>query len=118
MVAFLEDHTDRGMWHGAVVSHYSAGSVVWQVTGPLVGGPDTHGAQSRHSLFDNYNSISHHTSGGGRSSLPHHLDGYIRWNNTILSDGEPVASGVYFYTLTANDFNATKKNDNKKMKRG
>ena len=86
MVAFLEDHADRGMWHGTVVSHYSAGSVVWHVTGPLVGGPDTHGAQSRHSLFDNYNSISHHTSGGGRDSLPHHLDGYIRWNNSVLSD--------------------------------
>ena len=86
MVAFLEDHTDRGMLHGAVVSHYSAGSVIWHVDGPLVGGPDTHGEQSRHSLFDNYKSINHHTSGGGRDSLPHHLDGYIRWNNTVLSD--------------------------------
>ena len=86
IVAFLQDHTDRGMWHGPAVSHYSAGSVVWHVTGPLIGGPDTHGAQSRHSLFDNCSSISHHTSGGGRDSLPHHLDGYIRWNNTVLSD--------------------------------
>ena len=66
MVALLQDRTDRGMWHGPVVSHYSAGSVIWHVTGPLVGGPDTHGAQSRHSLFDNCNSINHHTSGGGR----------------------------------------------------
>ncbi len=86
MVAFLQDHTDRGMLHGAAVSHYSAGSVIWHVSGPLVRGPDTHGAQSRHSLFDNYNSITHHTSGGGRDSLPHHLDGYIRWNNTVFSD--------------------------------
>ena len=86
MVAFLEDHTDKGMVHGAAVSHYSVGSVVWYVGGTLVNGPDTHGAQSRHSLFDNYNSITHHASGGGRDSLPHHLDGYIRWNNTILSD--------------------------------
>ena len=86
IVAFLEDHTDRGMLHGAAVSHYSAGSVVWHVGGTLVNGPDTHGAQSRHSLFDNYKSISHHANGGGRDSLPHHLDGYIRWNNTVLSD--------------------------------
>ena len=83
MVAFLEDHTDKGMVHGAAVSHYSAGSVTWHVQGPLVGGPDTHGAQSRHSLFDNCDSISHHTSGGGVESLPHHLDGYTRWNNTV-----------------------------------
>ena len=69
--ALLEDYTDRGMWHGAAVSHYSAGSVTWHVRGPLVGGPpDTHGAQSRHSLFDNCDSISHHTSGGGVESLP------------------------------------------------
>ena len=86
MVAFLQDRTDRGMSHGPAVSHYSAGSVVWHVTGSFAGGPDTHGAQSRHSLFDNCNSISHHTSGGGQDSLPHHLDGYIRWNNTVLSD--------------------------------
>ncbi|MDE0484047.1 MAG: DUF4955 domain-containing protein [Candidatus Poribacteria bacterium] len=85
IVAFLQDRTDRGMVHGPAVSHYSAGSVAWHVSGPLAGGPDTHGAQSRHSLFDNCNSISHHTSGGGRGSLPHHLDGYIRWNNTVLS---------------------------------
>ncbi len=84
--AFLQDHTDRGMWHGANVSHWSAGNVVWHVGGPSVGGPDTHGSQARHTLFDNYNSNSHHTSGGGRESLPHHLDGYTRWNNTVLSD--------------------------------
>ena len=85
IVAFLQDHSDRGMWHGPAVSHYSAGSVAWHVTGPLVGGPDAHGAQSRHSLFDNCSSISHNTSGGGIGSLPNHLDGYVRWNNTVLS---------------------------------
>jgi len=84
--AFLEDHTDRGMWHGANVSHWSAGNVVWHVGGPSAGGPDSHGSQARHTLFDNYDSNSHHTSGGGRVSLPHHLDGYVRWNNTVLSD--------------------------------
>ena len=86
MVAFLQDHSDRGMWHGAAVSHYSAGNVIWHVSGPLVRGPDTHGAQSRHTLFDNYTSISHQASGGGIGSLPHHLDGYIRWNNTVFSN--------------------------------
>ena len=100
--AFLEDHTDRGMWHGAAVSHYSAGSVTWHVRGPLVGGPDTHGAQSRHSLFDNYDSISHHTSGGGVESLPHHLDGYTRWNNTVADSStfDLWAPGGYGFAVT------------------
>ena len=84
--AFLEDHTDKSMVHGAAVSHYSAGSVVWYVDGPSTRGPDAHGAQSRHSLFDNYNSIDHHSSGGGQDSLPHHLDGYTRWNNNVADN--------------------------------
>ena len=86
LTAFLEDYTDRGMWHGAAVSHYAAGSVVWHVRGPLVKGPDTHGAQARHSLFDNYICMNHHASGGGRDSLPYHLDGYVRWNNTVFTN--------------------------------
>ena len=86
LIAFLEDHTNRGMVHGAAVSHYSAGSVVCYVGGPSTGGPDTHGAQSRHTLFDNYNSINHQTSGGGQGSLPHHLDGYTRWNNNVVDN--------------------------------
>ena len=86
LTAFLEDYTDRGMWHGAAVSHYAAGSVVWHVRGPLVKGPDTHGAQARHSLFDNYICVNHQASGGGRGSLPHHLDGYVRWNNTVFTN--------------------------------
>ena len=86
LTAFLADYTDRGMWHGAAVSHYAAGSVVWHVRGPLVKGPDTHGAQARHSLFDNYICVNHQTCGGGRDSLPHHLDGYVRWNNTVFTN--------------------------------
>ncbi len=83
LTAFLEDWTDRGMVHGAAVSHYAAGSVVWHVGGQFINGPDTHGAQPRHTLFDNYYSLNHQASGGGVGSLPHHLDGYTRWNNTV-----------------------------------
>ncbi len=81
--AFLEDYSDRGMWHGAAVSHYSAGCVVWHVEGPATNGPDTHGAQPRHTLFDNYNSNNHQACGGAPGNLPHHLDGYTRWNNNV-----------------------------------
>ena len=83
MIAFLEDHTDKGMVHGVRASHYAAGSVVWYVGGPSARGPDTHGQMPRHSLFDNYNSVNHQSSGSGIDALPHHLDGYTRWNNTV-----------------------------------
>ena len=85
LIAFLEDHSDRGMFHGANVSHYSAGNVVWHVGGPSALGPDVHGAQPRHTLFDNYRSVNHHTSSGGGDAMPNHLDGYVRWNNTANS---------------------------------
>ena len=85
LIAFLHDYSDRGMWHGANVSHWSAGSVVWHVGGPSAKGPDVHGSQPRHTLFDNYKSINHHTSSGGGNAMPNHLDGYVRWNNTANS---------------------------------
>ena len=68
LTAFLEDWTDRGMVHGAEVSHYAAGSVVWHVGGQFINGPDTHGAQPRHTLFDNCYSLNHHASGGSVGS--------------------------------------------------
>lgn len=85
LIAFLEDYSDRGMFHGANVSHLSAGNVVWHVGGPSALGPDVHGSQPRHTLFDNYRSVNHHTSSGGGGSMPNHLDGYVRWNNTVNS---------------------------------
>ena len=85
LIAFLHDYSDRGMWHGANVSHWSVGNVVWHVRGPSAKGPDVHGSQPRHTLFDNYRSVNHHTSSGGGNAMPNHLDGYVRWNNTANS---------------------------------
>ena len=85
LIAFLHDYSDRGMWHGANVSHSSVGNVVWHVRGPSAKGPDVHGSQPRHTLFDNYRSVNHHTSSGGGNAMPNHLDGYVRWNNTANS---------------------------------
>ena len=82
-VGLLEDYTDHGMWHGISVALLSAGTVVWNIGGKQLKGPDTHGSQPRHTLFDNYNSINHQASGGAIFNLPHHLDGYTRWNNTV-----------------------------------
>ena len=87
MIALLEDHTNRGMWHGVAVSHRSTGCVVWAVGGPKLKGPDTHGAQPRISLFDNYYATNHYASGGAGANLPHHLDGYTRWNNYTTGSG-------------------------------
>lgn len=84
-IGLLEDYTDKGMWHGLQSASSSAGTVIWRIGGKHMRGPDTHGSQPRHTLFDNYNSINHQASGGAISNLPHHLDGYTRWNNNIIS---------------------------------
>ncbi len=84
-IGLLTDYTDKGMWHGISVASSSAGTVVWEIDGKQMRGPDTHGSQPRHTLFDNYNSINHQASGGAIFNLPHHLDGYTRWNNNVAS---------------------------------
>ncbi len=83
-IGLLTDYTDKGMWHGISVASSSAGTVVWKIDGKQMRGPDTHGSQPRHTLFDNYNSINHQASGGAIFNLPHHLDGYTRWNNNVV----------------------------------
>ena len=83
-IGLLTDYTDKGMWHGISVASSSAGTVVWEIDGKQMRGPDTHGSQPRHTLFDNYNSINHQASGGAIFNLPHHLDGYTRWNNNVV----------------------------------
>ena len=83
-IGLLADYTNKGMWHGISVASSSAGTVVWEIDGKQMRGPDTHGSQPRHTLFDNYNSINHHASGGAIFNLPHHLDGYTRWNNNVV----------------------------------
>ncbi len=84
-IGLLQDYTDKGMWHGLQSASSSAGTVIWRIDGKQLKGPDTHGSQPRHTLFDNYNSINHQASGGAIPNLPHHLDGYTRWNNNIAS---------------------------------
>ena len=83
-IGLLADYTDKGMHHGVSVASSSAGAVVWEIDGKQMRGPDTHGSQPRHTLFDNYNSINHQASGGAVENLPHHLDGYTRWNNNVV----------------------------------
>ena len=82
-VGLLEDHTDKGVFHGSVVANRSAGTVFWRIGGPKLRGPDAHGDFPRHTLFDNYHCRAHDNSGGSVVIRPHHLDGYTRWNNAV-----------------------------------
>ncbi len=86
-VGLVEDHTyrpqgqgDYGAVHGISVQNRSVGNVIWMIGGPTMKGPDTHGGQSRATLFDNYYGRTHDSSSGTLQSRPHHLDGYVRWN--------------------------------------
>ena len=84
-VGLLEDYTNKGMFHGMSVASFTVGSVFWRVGGTSMRGPDGHGEQPRYTLFDNYSSVDHDRSSGTFKRLPHHLDGYVRWNNTVNS---------------------------------
>ena len=84
-VGLLEDYTNNGMYHGVSVASFTAGSVFWRMGGTSMRGPDGHGEQPRYTLYDNYSSIDHDRSSGRFQGLPHHLDGYVRWNNTVNS---------------------------------
>ncbi len=101
-IGLLDDNTDTGVWHGITVSATSAGTVAWEIGGATMKGPDTHGAQPRWTLFDNYDSVNHHSSGGSVANLPHHLDGYTRWNNEVdaSSTFDLWAPGGYSFAVT------------------
>ena len=87
-IGLIEDHSNHGVYHGVASSRKSSGCVVWAVFGPKLKGPDTHAAQPRYSLFDNYYSINQEATGGAKENLPHHLDGYTRWNNIVTNTDE------------------------------
>ena len=82
-VGLVEDHSNQGSFHGISTASGSTGLVVWGVGGPTMKGPDTHSSQPRWSLFDNLEATNHSTSGGSIENMPHHLIGYVKWNNTV-----------------------------------
>ena len=84
-VGLLEDYTNNGMFHGVSIAGRTVGSVFWRIGGTSMRGPDGHGHQPRLTLYDNYSSVDHDRSSGTYKNLPHHLDGYVRWNNTVSS---------------------------------
>ena len=101
-IGLLTDDTDKGVWHGVTVSSKSAGTVFWEIDGAKMKGPDTHGSQPRYTLCDNYDSVDHQSSGGSVANLPHHLDGYTRWNNEVdaSSTFDLWAPGGYSFAVT------------------
>ena len=81
LIALLEDHTKNVKVHGIHVSTSTAGTVSWRVGGTNLRGPDGHGGAPRYSLFDNCFTLNHDSNSGRGDASPHHLDGYVRWNN-------------------------------------
>ena len=100
-IGLVEQHTDGKGIHG-ISSSASAGTVMWGIGGPSIHGPDTHGAQGRDSLWDNYRAYSHQAIGGALQNLPHHLDGYVRWNNVtkVWGGGNWYNEGKWGFKVT------------------
>lgn len=74
------DRTDKGQFHGAGMSHFSSGTVVWKFKNVNGGGFDAHGTFPRQSLLDNISAAKFSTWGGHYKDLPNHGDGLVIWN--------------------------------------
>ena len=84
-VGLVEVYTSNGRpSHGLNVSNHTTSNVFFGIGG-VIDAPDAHGSQPRYTLFDNYFSVDHNSSSGNIRNLPHHLNGYTRWNNTTQS---------------------------------
>ena len=88
LVGFIEDNTTGkdnkgGAHHGLSLSSHAVGTVMWYIGGEKIRGPDKHANMPRENLWDNYYSTNHETASGRIERLPHHLDGYTRWNNYV-----------------------------------
>ena len=81
LVAMIEDFATPVIHHGMSVASNAAGTVIWYVN--IKRGPDAHGGQPRHTLFDNYYSENFMSNGGTLSNFPNHIDIYLRWNNHV-----------------------------------
>ena len=101
-VGLFEIHTNKTTHHGVTVSKGSVSNVFWKSGGEFLNGPDAHGKAPRYNLFDNYFSKNYQSSGGVAADLPHHLDGYVRWNNKVDSSSniDSWKPGGYGYTVT------------------
>lgn len=87
IITFLEDRTDSGCFHGVSVQSSQTGNVFYALAGARLKGPDGHGSFPRNTLFDNMFSVSHEDGGGTPQHKPRHLNGYIRWNNSVSYTG-------------------------------
>ena len=86
---------DKSPHHGLNVSNHTVGNVYLGANGSIKG-PDSHGSQPRWTLWDNYFGTTNQQSSGDNKNLPHHLDGYTRWNNESLdTDKFNVWTGAY-----------------------
>ena len=87
LYALVEDHSDTGFFHGCALQSRTMGTVYWAIGGPTMKGPDCHGTVPSFTLYDNYYSTTHEESSGTGEHNPHHLNGYVRWNNKSLGEG-------------------------------
>ena len=96
-IALVDEHTSNRAHHGISVQGRTTGIVAWGIGGPdgYLNGPDTHGWQCAHTLYDNYHSVYHQTSGTAINNRPNHLNGYIRYNNGVRSSA-PVFDGWWY----------------------
>lgn len=87
LTGLITDLSTDGQFHGASMSHYTSGSVIWRVDNPKQGW-DSHAQVPKNNLVDLYEGAKMTAHGGNFRNEPHHLRGLTLWNYERI--GEPV----------------------------
>lgn len=87
LTGLITDVTNNGQFHGAAMSHWTSGSVIWRVKTHKQGW-DSHGDIPKNNLVDLYEAAKMTSHGGFYKNEPHHLKGLTLWNYKRV--GDPV----------------------------
>lgn len=85
LTGLINDQTNNGQFHGAAMSHWTSGSVVWRVNTPKQGW-DSHADIPKNNLVDLYKASKMTNHGGFYKNEPHHLEGLTLWNYQRVGD--------------------------------
>ena len=85
LTGLIDDASSGGQFHGASMSHRTAGSVIWRVKTPKQGW-DSHAEFPINNLVDLYEGSKMTNHGGNYKNEPHHLKGLTLWNYKRVGD--------------------------------
>lgn len=99
LTGLINDQTNNGQFHGAAMSHWTSGSVIWRIKTPKQGW-DSHADIPKNNLVDLYEGSKMTNHGGFYKNEPHHLEGLTLWNYKRVGD---TINNYDFWKLSGKD---------------